>query len=308
MAFEAAKPAGAKWRPGLKYPQICKCCSGWYDAAGDCAGCRLDARELIISWSPWLWTIMTMVHKLLQASYRERRGVVQLFTVPVAVGFALIRHFAKPNAKGAPYYSPAHASWKQGTSRNRKWHFIKFAYDCMKHVEWGFALHEYSHFYKTCSGPVRLVCGKTWQDVRVFGTPVQFKFKWAFQKTLGVPTPGVSTFSITANIGHVGMTHGAYRWNTEYQRWVAEQQLEQLTVVKDAVKAFPRRPLRLTHRLSGVPHPLREWSDLPTPMPVVQVARHATVSDDEEDDAEEDTDDADSDSTADGNEQSSHYS
>ena len=134
MAFEVSRPAGAKWKQGMKQPTICKCCSGWYDSEADCGRCRLDARELLISWSPWLWYIMTSVHNLLQASHRERRGVVQLFTVPVAVGFALIRHFARPNRIGSPYYSPAHESWKQGTSKNQTFHFLKFAYDCMGHV------------------------------------------------------------------------------------------------------------------------------------------------------------------------------
>ena len=160
-----------------------------------------------------------------------------------------------------------------------------------------FPLHEYFNFYKTCSGPVRFVCAKRWQDIRFLGTPVQFKFKWAVQKTLGMPTPGVATFSITANVGHVGMANGALRWNTEYKRWVAEQQLEQIVAVKEAIQSFPCRPLRQTHRLSGVPHPLREWSDLPTLMPVVQNAQEVDGEDGgDEDDEDEDDEDSEDDS------------
>ena len=266
LAFHIPEPSG-KFHVGSQQQQICKCCRKWYAAAGECGRCMLDARQVVISWNPWLWAIMHMVHNLLRATYRERRGVANLFTVPVAVGFALLRHFARvrPAVHREPYYTPSHPSWKQGTSKGGAWHFIKFAYDDMDHVEWGFPLHDY--FKKTDSGPVRLVSKKMWQDLRVWATPVQFKFKWAAEKSLGVPVPGVSTFSVSANITHIGKANAAERWNTEYLRWTAEQQQSQVVCAKAAVASFPRVPLRATHLLKNQRHPLQEWAASFTPLP-----------------------------------------
>ena len=80
----------------MKCPQMCACCKGWHDAAGDCSGCTSRAREVTVSWSLWLTAIMTQVHNLLLATFRERRGRVQLLTVPLEIGFALLRFFAWP--------------------------------------------------------------------------------------------------------------------------------------------------------------------------------------------------------------------
>ena len=95
----------------MKCPQMCACCNGWHDAARDCSSCTSRAREVTVSWSLWLTAIMTPVHNLLLASFRERRGKVQLFTVPAEVGFALMRFFAWPmpgKNKGGPVYTSDH--------------------------------------------------------------------------------------------------------------------------------------------------------------------------------------------------------
>ena len=228
---------------------------------------------------------MAQIHNQLQARYRERRGVVTLLGVPPAVGFALLAHFARPRpAKNkAPVYTSTHPSYKQGTSAGKKYHFIKFAYNNFDDVEWAFPLHNY--YPQTSVGPVRLATGTRWQDGRVWGTPVQFKYKWALQRTLGVPSMGVHTFTVTSNVTHIGREDGQPRYNMEYARWVAELQLEHLLAMQRAVAAFPARPLRARHSLAGVVHPLKEWQPL---MPAVIESPFVSVSDDEDDDPDDD--------------------
>ena len=237
----------------------------------DCAGCVSLAREVSVSWNHWLWDAIGQVHNLLNASFRERRGVVTLHTVPPPVGFALLRHFARPSpgVSREACYTPAHPSWKQGTSKSNSYHFLKYAYDNMEHVKWAFPLHDKP---KECSGPVRLVSKKRYSEVRVFGTPVQFKYKWPPQRELNGTAHGVGIFTITANIGHIGLAEGDPRWNIEYLRWTAEQQLDQVRAVKAEILAFPRQPLRPTHVLFNKVHPLAEWAGLPTALPPVPAA------------------------------------
>ena len=184
--------------------------------------------------------------------------------------------------KGGPVYTSDHRSWMQGTSKSNTFHFFKFAYDCMAHVEWAFPLHNY--FKRDSDGPVRLVSRKMWQDLRLWGTPVQFSFKWGVQQVLGSLTQGAGTFTISSNITHVGKQWpGAQpRWNTEYKRWVIEQQMEHLVAIKEAVASFPRLRLRATHKLSGVAHPLAEWALLPTTADSLPVA--TVVADGDDDD------------------------
>ena len=207
---------------------------------------------------------------MLKATFRERRGVVTLHGVPPAVGFALLDYYAWPRAgtnRGGAVYTVDHPSYNQGTSAGKSYHFIKFAYDNMLDAAWAFPLDNY--YPKTCVGPVRLVTNGRFNDLRVFGTPVQFKYKWAVQKEAGQAVMGVHTFTVTANIGHIGLHDGTPRFNTEYGRWVAEQQLEHITAVKSAIERFPVRPFRTTHKMAGVVHPLADWANAPTPMPVL---------------------------------------
>ena len=117
---------------------------------------------------------------------------------------------------------------------------------------------------------------------------MQFKYKWAVQKTLGTPTPGVHTFSIICNISHFGKTPGAVpRWNMEYQRWVAELQLEHLLAMKRAVTCFPARPFSRRHPLHGVVHPLSDW----VPHAPAITAVNDAVADVDSDDSYDDDDD-----------------
>ena len=177
-----------------------------------------------------------------------------------------MQHFSRPRATNgkAFVYNANHPSWKQGTSRGKTYHFMKFAYDTMAHVEWAFPLGDY--YYKTCAGAVRLVTGARFSDLRLWGTPVQFKYKWAVQQVLGAATPGVHTFTISANITHAALANGVPRWNFEYNAWVSEQQQEHLLAVKEAITNFPVRPLRRNHTLAGQVHPLKDWATLPTPL------------------------------------------
>ena len=224
-------------------PQICKECRGWHDVVQDCPGCVSLAREVTVSWNHWLWDAIGQVHNLLQATKRERRGVVTLHTVPPAVGLALLRYFSWPapgKNRAGPLYTPAHPSWKQGTTKSRSLHFIKFAYDSMEHVKWALPLHDY--YNKTSHGPVRLVSKKRFQEIRFWGTPTQFKYKWKPQRKLGSTEYGVGVFTITGNIGNINLKDGTPLWNHEYGRWVAEQQQEQIVAVKAAIQAFPQRP------------------------------------------------------------------
>ena len=296
-------PKSGPHRPGMKRPVICRECRGWFEGNAECRHCSFLAREVVVSWNYWIWAIMGQVHNLLQASFRERRGVVKLLAVPPAVGFALLDFFAWPqrgkNAAG-PYYTPAHPSWKQGTSKNKAWHFIKFAYDCMEHATWAFPLENY--FWKEAIGAVRLASGRRHQDPRLFGTPVQFKYKFAVPSSPGVPVAGVHMFTISANITHVGRQDGHPRFNYEYGRWVPELQQEHLLAIKRAVHAFPSRPFRSTHKLNGVVHPLAGWALDPTPLPHVKAAHTwgGPVSDDEldEDDLDELNDESSADESA----------
>ena len=229
------------------------------------------------------------MHGMLRANFRERRGVITLHGVPPAVGFALLNYFARPragtNPKGA-VYTKDHLSYKQGTSAGKTYHFIKFAYDNMADVGWAFPLDDY--YPKTCVGPVRLVTSGRFNDCRVWGTPCLFKYKWAVQKVRGEATMGVHCFTVSGNIGHIGMSDGMPRFNNEYGRWVAEQQLEHILSVKSAVKRFPVRPLKSTHKLHDCAHPLLAWAVSPTPMPVVAAAPVAEGDTDEEDDDDDD--------------------
>ena len=284
VTYFSPKTCEGPYNVKLKRPLRCSECRGWFEGSNCCPGCNGLARFVTASWSYWLWAIMAQIHNQLQARYRERRGVVTLLGVPPAVGFALLAHFARPRpAKNkAPVYTSTHPSYKQGTSAGKKYHFIKFAYNNFDDVEWAFPLHDY--YPKTSMGPVRLASSKRWQDGRVWGSPVQFKYKWAVQHALGVPTPGVHTFTICCNITHVGRAAGAARYNVEYNRWVAELQMQHLQAMQRAVAAFPARPLRATHHLSGVVHPLQEWQPV---MPVVYNSV-ISVSDDEDDDPDDD--------------------
>ena len=298
-AYYKPKCAG-KIKTSMVRPQICAGCRGWHDVVAECSGCVSLARVVSVSWNHWLWQAIAQVHNLLLASFRERRGVATLHIVPPEVGFALLRYFAWPapgTNRAGPCYTPSHPSWKQGTTKSKSFHFIKFAYDTMAHVNWALPLHDYYH--KTCSGPVRLVSKKRWQEIRFWGTPCQFKYVWAPQKKLESTEHGVGTFTIPGNVGHVSLKDGAPRWNTEYGRWVAEQQQEQLVAVKEAIQAFPRRPLRASHSLANTVHPLAEWATRHTPLPIVHQVRHVSVSDDESDGADESDGDS-SDGESDG--------
>ena len=56
---------------------------------------------------------------------------------------------------------------------------------------------------------------------------------------------------------------------------------------KEAVLAFPKRPLRATHALHNLIHPLRQWAEIPTLLPPVApfpTAGFHSISDDEDDD------------------------
>ena len=106
------------------------------------------------------------------------------------------------------------------------------------------------------------------------------------------------TFTISANISHAGPTP---RWNTEYGRWVAEHQQEQLVAAKNAIINFPASPLRATHRLSQSKHLDAAWSLLPTPVPTVVAVAGATDNDDDDDDDDDEVSDGeDSDGDDDG--------
>ena len=212
-----------------------------------------------------------------------------MLAVPPAVGIALLKHFARPHPgiNRLPVYTPAHPSWKQGTSVSKTVHFIKFAYDTMVHAQWAFPLHDY--FPKDSSGPVRVACRGAWQDLRVWGTPVQFKYKWAAQRALGVPTPGVGTFTITCNVTHIGKQFGDERWNTEFNRWVAEQQMEHIIGGQGSGAGLPQQataqdPCVLARKV----HPLDTWSCTPTLRPVVAAElRDGHYTGDEEDTGDE---------------------
>ena len=208
----------------MERPLYCQGCRRWFEGALECAGCLSLGRLVSTSWNYWWWAIMAQVHGMLQSTFRERRGVVMLLGVPPEVGFALMRRFAKPSPaiNKKPIYDETHPSWKQGTSKGGTYHFIQFAYDNTDHVRAAFPLGEF--YPKTCVDAVRLVTKRRLSDLRWWGTPVMFKYRWPAQKKLGVPTMGIHTFSIKANIGHAGLTDGLPRWNMEYARWVAEQQ------------------------------------------------------------------------------------
>ena len=294
----------------MKQPVVCESCRGWFEASRECPACNLDCRELVVSWNYWLWAIMAQVHGSLRATFRERRGVVTLLGVPPAVGVALFKFFSRPcpRTKSAAVYDKTHPSWRQGTSKGKKYHFIKFAYDTMEHAEWAFPLHYY--YPKTCVNSVRLVTRGRISDPRWWGTPIQFKYKWAVQRVLGIPTPGVHTFTIAANIGaisHVAGHDPLPRWNYAYQRWVAEQQQEQLVAVKKAIKPFPTQPFRSNHHLAGVTHPMHAWAEQPTPLPTITsasapaAAADAGEGDDADDYSDEDDDDISSLSGSDSN-------
>jgi hypothetical protein len=197
------------------------------------------------SWSYWLWAIMAQVHGMLKSTFRERRGVVTLLGVPPAVGVALLDYFSRPRpGQGGRKYNEDHPSYKQGTSAGKVYHFIKFAYDCMADVEWAFPLGDLYH--KTCADAARLVSRGRFSDLHLWATPVQFKYKWAVQRHLGAPTMGVHTFSVSANVTHIGLEDGQLRFNMEYGRWVAEQQQEQIDAVKRAIKSSRLAPYVLT--------------------------------------------------------------
>ena len=189
---------------------MCANCRGFFEGAAECRACSFQCRELVTSWNYWWWAIIAQVHNLLQSQWRERRGKVVLLGVPPEVGFALMNYFAWPQPalnKTGPVYRSDHPSWKQGTSAGKKYHFMQYAYDCMEHVKWAFPLHQF--YPKTCGkGAVRLVSKGRFNDPRWWGTPVQFKYKWAASRKLGVPTMGVHVFTIDANIGHVGIADG----------------------------------------------------------------------------------------------------
>jgi hypothetical protein len=268
----------------MKRPIICQCCRGWYETPEDCPACKVSFHQVTVQWDYWLWSAVAIIHNLLNSQFRERRGVVTLHGVPPPIGFALIRHFAHPQPhlnRGGAVYTNTHPSWKQGTSANKNYHFMKFSYDEMQHVRWAFPLGDY--FPKTSVGSVRLVSKGRFSDMRIWGTPVQFKYRWAGQKTQGEATPGLHVFTISANIGHASLSDGTPRFNTEYRRWTAEMQQEQLVDIKRAIKSFPPRPLRATHKLSKKLHPLHEWAGSATLLPAVAAASSA-IDDDEDDD------------------------
>ena len=60
-------------------------------------------------------------------------------------------------------------------------------------------------------------------------------------------------------------------------------QQEHIVEIKRAIKTFPSRPLRATHKLARKAHPLREWAGTATPLPAVALAS-STIDDDEDDD------------------------
>ena len=252
-------------RLGMKAPLICSFCRGWFEGEDACPSCRFDCREVQISWTYWLTAVLIQVHNILRSTFRERRGVVKLLGVPPAIGFALLNYFARPEpaVNRRVVYGKDHPSYFQGSSKGKTYHLIRFAYDCMAHVKWAFPLHE--KFPKTSQDSARLVTRGRFSDVRLFGTPVQFKYLWQVQRKLGsVVTEGNHVFTVSANITHIGLATGLPRWNVEYGRWVVEQQTEHIDAVKSAVKSFPARPLRRTHKLAGLVHPLNAWADEPT--------------------------------------------
>ena len=286
--FYVPKPA-VRFCVKMKRPLVCAACRGFFEGSDQCQDCNFRCREVSLSWNYWLWALLAQVHGMLRATFRERRGVVTLLGVPPAVGFVMLNYFAWPRAgvnRGGAKYNKDHPSHRQGTSKGKTYHFLQFAYDCMNDVNWAFPLDMY--YPKTCVGPVRLVTKGRFSDARIWGTPVQFKYKWAVQRQLGAAVQGVHTFSVTANVGNIHLADGGHLFNTEYEMWVAEQQQEQICAVKAAIQKFPVRPLRATHRLAKVQHPLLEWAGLPTPLPQVQAAGVTTVSDDEYDDDDED--------------------
>ena len=230
-----------------------------------------ERSPLTLSWNYWLWAVQAQAHNLLKATFRERRGVVQLHAVPPAVLFALLNHFARPrpHLNKDAVYKQGHATWTQGTSKGGAYHFIKFSYNEMDHCTWAFNLGDL--YDKTCADSTRIVTNGRLSDARLWGTPVQFKLKWAVQQQLGEATYGVNTFTVSANITHVGLRADAPpRYNLEYGRWVAELQQEHLVAVKKAVLKFPVRPFSRKHKLFGVVHPLHEWANTPTPLPSMQ--------------------------------------
>ena len=253
----------------MKAPLICSICRGWFEDADACPSCDFQCREVKLSWTYWLTSLVIQVHSLLRSTFRERRGVVKLLGVPPAIGFALLNYFARPQPalnRKIIYSSGGHASYKQGTSKGGAYHFIKFAYDCMAQINWAFPLHDY--FPKTAMNSTRLVTRGRFSDLRLWGTPCQFKYVWAVQKKLGaLVTTGTHVFSVSANITHIGHADGLPRWNTEYGRWVVEQQVEHIVAVKNAIIAFPARPFRANHKLAGVVHRLAVWANQPTVLP-----------------------------------------
>lgn len=272
LQHHTPKRAGA-FQVNMKQPIICEACRGWFVGQRECQGCTFECRELVVSWNYWLWGIMAQIHGMLRSTFRERRGVVTLLGVPPQVGFALMNYFGRPRPAGKEsraVYDQSHSSWRQGTSKGKKYHFIKFSYDTMEHAEWAFPLHDY--YPKTSVNGVRLVTKGRISDPRWWGTPIQFKYKWAVQSKLGVPTPGVHTFTIMSNIGAITLVTGQEplpRWNFAYKRWVVELQQEQLVSVKKAIVSFPVRPFRCNHKLAGVTHPLKAWAEEPTLLPSV---------------------------------------
>ena len=64
----------------------------WFEGNVECRHCSFMAREVVVSWNYWIWAIMGQVHTLLQASFRERRGVVKLLAVPPAVQLQSASH------------------------------------------------------------------------------------------------------------------------------------------------------------------------------------------------------------------------
>lgn len=225
---------------------------------------------------------------MLSPQYRERRGIVELLGVPPAIAFALINHFTRPepSKNKTRVYGPGHETWIEGTSKSGKFHVIRFSYMDMNHVKWAFPLHLF--FPKEAMAAVRLVAKHRFCDPRMFGTPVQFKYRWPVEKVLGVATQGLHMFTISANIGAVSLVDALPRWNYEYLRWTVEQQTQHLLTVQEAITSFPSRPLRQTHSLKGVPHPLAEWATQPIVLPAIVVPEHAADPDQVGDDASSD--------------------
>ena len=111
----------------FKRAAMCWTCRGWFEHPTlECTGCSLRCREVTVNWNTFLWVIMAQVHTLLRASFREHRGVLTLLAMPPAVGIAMLKHFARPypGINKLPVYTPAHPSWKQGTSISNTVHFI----------------------------------------------------------------------------------------------------------------------------------------------------------------------------------------